>query len=71
MQLNIEVQTKVKEIKAVEIIDKSKRQEASTTDIDVKQQLLPSVNESIEAYLVAQALGVQKNNELSSAYSVR
>jgi len=71
LQLNADVQSKVKEIKAVEIIDQRKRQETSTTDINVKQQLLPSVNESIEAYLVAQALGVQKNNELSSAYSVR
>jgi hypothetical protein len=69
--LNVEVQSKVKEIKEVEILDQRKRQETSTTDINVKQQLLPSVNESIEAYLVAQALGVQKNNELSSAYSVR
>jgi hypothetical protein len=69
--LQIEVQSKVKEMKEVEVLDQRKRQEASTTDINVKQQLLPTVNESIEAYLAAQALGVQKSNELSSAYNVR
>lgn len=69
--LEAEVNLKVQQMKEVEIIDRTKRQEASTTDINVKSQLLPTVNESIEAYLVAQALGVQKNNELSSAYSVR
>jgi hypothetical protein len=69
--LDAEVVTKVKQLEGVEIIDRTKRQEASTTEINVKSQLLPTVNESIEAYLSAQALGVQKSNELSSAYSVR
>ncbi len=69
--LDAEITSKVKQLDGVEIIDRSKRQEASTTEINVKSQLLPTVNESIEAYLSAQALGVQKNNELSSTYSVR
>lgn len=69
--LDAEVVSKVKQLEGVEIIDRTKRQEASTTEINVKSQLLPTVNESIEAYLSAQALGVQKSNELSSTYSVR
>ncbi len=70
-ELDAEVTTKVQEMKAVEIVDQSKRQEVSVTEINVRNQMLPTVNESIEAFLSAQALGVQKSNELSSAYSVR
>ncbi|MCS6819228.1 MAG: carboxypeptidase-like regulatory domain-containing protein [Chitinophagales bacterium] len=71
LKLDVNLESKVGEIKEVEVIDQRKRQEASTTDINVRQSLLPTANESIEAFLSAQGLGVQRNNELSSAYSVR
>jgi hypothetical protein len=49
-----------------------KREEISTVQIELKDVFtMPNPSGSIEAFLVAQALGVQKNNELSSAYSVR
>lgn len=47
------------------------RKVISTEIIEMKDvEILPNVGGGIEAYLVTQ-LGVQKNNELSSSYSVR
>jgi hypothetical protein len=62
---------KVTEIKAAVIkADRKNDEQVSTTEIKA-QQLLVSPNESFEANLVFQGLGVQKSNELSSNYSVR
>jgi hypothetical protein len=62
----------VKEIEILVIgeLDKT-RKVVSTGEIEMKDvEILPNINGGVEAYLVTQ-LGVQKNNELSSSYSVR
>ncbi len=72
IELNIKAKVKVNQIPEIEVTDNSKRTEAGSVEVKANSgQLLPSVNESIEGLLAAQALGVQKNNELSSNYSVR
>lgn len=68
--LNFSLQGEVSD--EVVIVGDKRRDEISTVKIDIKEALtIPNPSGSIEALLVAQALGVQKNNELSSAYSVR
>jgi len=62
---------KVSEIKTAVIqAERGTNDQVSTTEIKT-QKLLVSPNESFEANLVFQGLGVQKSNELSSSYSVR
>lgn len=63
------------EIKELEIFvigeQDNTRKVISTGEIEMKDvEILPNINGGVEAYLVTQ-LGVQKNNELSSSYSVR
>lgn len=69
---NITSKSKTFEFNQVEIKDQSVRQQASVSEIKVKDILLPDAGGGgIEAYLTAQALGLNKSNELSSNYSVR
>ena len=71
LRLNVMLNTKLQALREVVVKTENLREKASTTEIEVKGTTLPSVNEGIEAYLMAQGLGVQKSNELSSNYSVR
>ncbi|MBL6876035.1 MAG: carboxypeptidase-like regulatory domain-containing protein, partial [Chitinophagales bacterium] len=67
---NFTIQIKAIEITVVGEQDKE-RKEISTGIIETKDvAVLPNVGGGVETYLVTQ-LGVQKNNELSSSYSVR
>lgn len=70
-QVSFQVISPVHTYKEVEIKDQSSRKEG-ITDIQVKDLLIPSASGGgIEDYLAAQALGINKSNELSSNYSVR
>lgn len=71
-QISLNISLKSLLTDEVTIIGDKRRDEISTVKIDIKEAMtIPNPSGSIEALLVAQALGVQKNNELSSAYSVR
>jgi len=70
LERNIVIAIKEIEILVIGEIDKT-RKIVSTGEIEMKDvEILPNVNGGVEAYLVTQ-LGVSKNNELSSSYSVR
>ncbi len=59
-------------IPIVEIEDKKTREEASTVKIQIDAvEVAPNPSGNIESILQSQALGVSKNNELTSSYSVR
>ena len=68
---NVTIQIK-EEAEVIVIGEQTKeRKEISTGVIETKDvAVLPNVSGGVETFLVTQ-LGVQKNNELSSAYSVR
>lgn len=69
-QVEVELKNKISQEVTIEV-DRN-REQVSTVTIDLKEiESIPNPSGSIEAALVSQALGVQKNNELSSAYSVR
>ena len=70
-QISFQMQTAVNVLRDVEIKDQTNRRQG-ITEIKVKELLLPDAGGGgIEAYLAAQALGVNKSNELSSNYAVR
>ncbi len=70
--LNRTINVRIKEINITVIGEQHKdRKEVSTGVIETKDvAVLPNVGGGVETFLVTQ-LGVQKNNELSSSYSVR
>lgn len=47
------------------------REAEKMVEISVKEGAIPSTTGDISSFLETQALGIQKNNELSTAYSVR
>lgn len=57
----------------VEIIGKKTefRDKEKMVEINVKEGAIPSTTGDISSFLETQAIGIQKNNELSTAYSVR
>jgi hypothetical protein len=70
IQISFQVESAIQG-KEIEIRDQTNRKEG-ITDIKVKELLLPDAGGGgIEAFLAAQALGINKSNELSSNYSVR
>ncbi|MFN8310316.1 MAG: carboxypeptidase-like regulatory domain-containing protein [Chitinophagales bacterium] len=72
LQISFQVEAPVTELREVEVKDQSARRQASLSEIKVRDILLPDAGGGgIEAYLVSQALGINKSNELSSNYSVR
>ena len=71
IQVSFQIKTPVKQLNEVEVKDQTARKEGIAI-IRVNEVLLPDAGGGgIEAYLAAQALGVNKSNELSSNYSVR
>ena len=70
ISINQTVSLKMNVKQDVNIIGDRKDNVVSTVDIK-NQQMIASVNESFESNLQFQGLGVSKNNELSSSYSVR
>ena len=71
-QISFQVEAPVNELGEVTVRDQSTREQASLSEIKVKEIMLPDAGGGgIEAYIVAQALGINKSNELSSNYSVR
>lgn len=66
------VTLKVREITGTEIKSKRTNETDVPSQVEIKsQQFIVTPNESFEALLSAQGLGVSKTNELSSSYSVR
>jgi hypothetical protein len=71
IQVSFQVEAPVATLAEVVVRDQSNRQE-DITNIKVADILLPDAGGGgIEAYLAAQALGINKSNELSANYSVR
>ncbi len=69
-QISFQVDAPVTVLRDVVFRDETNRQEQIST-IKISEVQLPDVGGGIEAYLAAQALGINKSNELSSNYSVR
>ena len=70
--ISIQLKTSSTNVGPTDIIGKRRfRHAEQMDDIDIKQGQLPSVNGDISSYLETQAIGLHKNNELSTAYSVR
>lgn len=68
--VNVTAQLKITEKQTVVV--QGERKDGNVSTVEIKNQaFLVSPNESFEANLAFQGLGVQKNNELSSNYSVR
>jgi hypothetical protein len=69
-QVSFQMEAPVNTLTQVVVVDQSNRTD-DISNIKVSEIMIPDAGGGIEAYLAAQALGVNKSNELSANYSVR
>lgn len=71
-ELTVTITARLKINEKQTVVVQGERKDGNVSTVEIKNQaFLVSPNESFEANLAFQGLGVQKNNELSSNYSVR